>query len=278
MESRESESDRSWNGEFLWNEKLGNVRNLVRQALVTRQLMEHLPEPDMSFEILDMGCGQGTQLLELARRGYHVTGVDISSQLLSQAEEVLASESQAVRSRVQLLQGDLLKLDSVVGRRFDAVLCHGVLMYLPSLEVGLNAVASAVKPNGIVSVLTRNQASIAMRAGMTAKWQAALAGFEGRYYDNRVGVNGVRADKLEEVIAALGSFGVGLIGWYGVRLFTDHWGDVEPPEDFELLLAAEEEAGRRDPYRQLTSLTHVIGRRRLSPRSGGGSADHARGR
>jgi S-adenosylmethionine-dependent methyltransferase len=131
MESRESESDRSWNGEFLWNEKLGNVRNLVRQALVTRQLMEHLPEPDMSFEILDMGCGQGTQLLELARRGYHVTGVDISSQLLSQAEEVLASESQAVRSRVQLLQGDLLKLDSVVGRRFDAVLCHGVLMYLP---------------------------------------------------------------------------------------------------------------------------------------------------
>jgi S-adenosylmethionine-dependent methyltransferase len=135
-----------------------------------------------------------------------------------------------------------------------------------------------VKPNGLVSVLTRNQASIAMRAGMTSEWQAALVGFEGRYYDNRVGVKGVRADKPEEVIASLGSLGIGLIGWYGVRLFTDHWGDVEPPEDFELLLAAEEEAGRRDPYRQLASLTHVIGRRRLSPRSGGGSADHARGR
>jgi hypothetical protein len=45
-----------------------------------------------------------------------------------------------------------------------------------------------------------------------------------------------------------------------VRLFTDHWGHEAPDDDFTQLLAAEEEAGRRDPYRSLAALTHTIAR------------------
>jgi S-adenosylmethionine-dependent methyltransferase len=46
--------------------------------------------------------------------------------------------------------------------------------------------------------------------------------------------------------------------WYGVRLFTDHYGAAETSPDFVAILAAETEAGRRDPYRSVAALTHTI--------------------
>jgi S-adenosylmethionine-dependent methyltransferase len=252
---------KSWAGESLWHDKLGNVRNLVRQELVTRQLSEHLPAPSHGLSVLDVGCGQGTQLVELVRRGYSVTGVDVSAELLRVAESGLSKEPLEVRSKATLIHGDIHHLGLVVENPFDVVLCHGVVMYMRSLTESLEELTTVLKPGGLLSVLTRNRASIAMRAGMHGDWREAVHGFDARYYDNRVGVTGARADEPSEVIQAMEDLKIGLIAWYGVRLFTDHWGDVMPSSDFQDLLAAEEEAGRRDPYRQLASLTHVLGRR-----------------
>ena len=50
--------------------------------------------------------------------------------------------------------------------------------------------------------------------------------------------------------------------WYGVRVFCDHRDEPAPgPETLRPLLAAEREAGRRDPYRQVAALLHVVYRR-----------------
>jgi hypothetical protein len=70
-----------------------------------------------------------------------------------------------------------------------------------------------------------------------------------------------KVDNPAEVHSALTDLGLDLTRWYGVGFFTDHWRDVKRPEDFDQLLAAEEEAGRRDPYRKLASLTHYIAQR-----------------
>ena len=48
---------------------------MVRQELVARQLAAHLPAARPA-RILDVGCGQGTQLLRLAWQGHQVTGLD----------------------------------------------------------------------------------------------------------------------------------------------------------------------------------------------------------
>jgi len=40
-----------------------------------------------SSRILDIGCGTGRHAVELARRGYKVTGVDISSGMLAKVEK-----------------------------------------------------------------------------------------------------------------------------------------------------------------------------------------------
>ena len=152
----------------------------------------------------------------------------------------------------------MLSLGPEHARAYDVVCCHGVAMYLPSLEVVVAALVAAAAPGGLISILTRNRFGIAMRAGMSRDWPGTLAGFDARTYDNRIGIASVRADEPAEVGAALAARGASTVAWYGVRLFTDHWGADEPGEDLPALLAAEEEAGRRDPYRLVAAMTHTV--------------------
>lgn len=246
-----------------WRDRLGLVRDVVRQELVHRQLIANLPNPVAGdpVRVLDVGCGQGTQLIRLARAGYRVIGLDPSDELLGLAAASLMAEDQEVRQHVQLYQGSIEEW-RVAGDGFDVVCCHGVVMYLPSLADAIVNLVAAVRPGGLVSVLSKNRPNLPMRAAMAGNWEAALAAFETRSYTNRLGVEGARSDDPEEVLGALSAAGAEPISWYGVRLFTDHWGDVEPPTEMDLILRAEEEAGRRDPYRRLAALTHVIARRR----------------
>jgi S-adenosylmethionine-dependent methyltransferase len=240
-----------------WQEKLGLIRDAVRQELVSRQLSEHLPLPSSDIRVLDIGSGQGTQAIRLANLGYTVIGVEPSDDL----REVAVRDATNASNPPRFLKGSLENVSAEAGRDFDVVCCHGVLMYLPDLDSSIQSLMTFVRPKGIISVLTRNRASIAMRAGMQQNWQEAINGFDARYYNNRVGIDNVRADEPAEVDESLRSNGAKLLDWYGVRLFTDHWGDQSPPDDFELLVEAEYQAGKRDPYRQLTSLTHVIAQR-----------------
>ena len=79
-------------GEQNWHARLGKLRDVVRQEVVARQLDRELPPAPV--RIIDLGCGQGTQALRLARRGYDVTGVDTSPGLLAQFEQVQAMMKQ----------------------------------------------------------------------------------------------------------------------------------------------------------------------------------------
>ncbi len=72
-------------------------------------------QPGMS--ILDAGCGTGRHSLEFARRGYQVTGVDLSEQMLQEAKNAAASEN---------LQVDFIKanlVDLTLDKRFDLAVC-----------------------------------------------------------------------------------------------------------------------------------------------------------
>ncbi len=53
-------------------------------------------EADRSKQILDIGCGTGRHAIELARRGYHVIGFDLSESQLRRAREKAATAGVAV--------------------------------------------------------------------------------------------------------------------------------------------------------------------------------------
>lgn len=80
------------------------------------KMMEWLKLPIQSY-ILDLCCGKGRHALTLARTGYHVTGVDLSSELLQEAR---ASDPDGL---VNWIEGDMRALpdDKIFKERFDAV-------------------------------------------------------------------------------------------------------------------------------------------------------------
>ena len=242
-----------------WRDAIGTVRDAVRQELVARQLHAHLPSGER-LHVLDAGCGQGTQAIRLARLGHDVVGIDTSQELLGDARGAAADEPADVCARLRFVQADLLALDAAFAGAFDVVCCHGVLMYLPSLDEAVAALVAAARRGGLISLLTRNRASLAMRAGMSADWDEALRAFDATHYTNRLGIDDVRADDPADLCRALRAAGADTVAWYGVRLFSDHWPDAAPPDDVALLIDAEEQAGRRDPYRAVAALRHTIAR------------------
>jgi SAM-dependent methyltransferase len=247
-------------GEAEWRARLGTLRQIVRQELVARQLAAHLPAAP-TRRVLDVGCGQGTQLLRLARAGHLVTGLDSSAKLLADLAGSLKAETDGVRERVRTVRGEAGDLASLFSpASFDAVLCHGVLMYFEDPGPLLAALACTVAHGGVVSLLVRNGDALAMRPGLQGDWETARQAFDRPFYDNRIGV-AARADRLADLTASLAAQGLTVHAWYGVRVFTDLApSDAPPPEtgELEALLACEERAGRTDPYRGVAALTHVI--------------------
>jgi SAM-dependent methyltransferase len=239
-----------------WTMNLDKTRNVVRQRLVEAQLLEHLDGLPRGAEVLDVGCGQGTIAITLARRGFRVLGVDPAEELLERAR------AGARGLDATFVAGTLDSLADVVTRQVDVVCCHGVVMYLPELRPAVVALVDRLRPGGLLSLLTRNQAGIAFRAGMTQRWNDVPAGLDATHYANRVGVEHARADRPDDVAAACAAADAEVRAWYGVRVFTDHWDDVDPPGDIDALVRAEAAVGRRDPYRRVAALTHTIARRR----------------
>ncbi|CCK30644.1 methyltransferase [Streptomyces davaonensis JCM 4913] len=212
------------------------------------------------LRILDVGMGQGTQALRLARAGHQVTGLEQDTTMIAAARRSLDCEPDGIRERMRIIEGDGRDTGvHFLPGSFDVVLCHGVLMYVEEPDPLLAGMARMLAPGGLLSLLVRNADALAMRPGLSGDWTGALASFDTTAYRNRLGLD-VRADRLATLTATLAGIGAPLHAWYGVRVFTDTAPDDAPiPADVATLLAAEERAGRTDPYRGVAALLHLCG-------------------
>ncbi|MFI1099992.1 class I SAM-dependent methyltransferase [Streptomyces melanogenes] len=214
------------------------------------------------LRVLDVGTGQGTQALRLARAGHTVTGLESDPEMLRVAREALSTEPEGIRERVRLIEGDGNETGvHFLPGSFDVVLCHGVLMYVQERDAMLAGLARMLAPGGLLSLLVRNADALAMRPGLAGDWPAAISAFDTDAYTNRLGLS-VRADRLENLTRTLDGIAAPLHAWYGVRVFTDNVpNDVQLPaaDELDRLLAAEDKAGRTDPYRRVAALLHLCG-------------------
>jgi 2-polyprenyl-3-methyl-5-hydroxy-6-metoxy-1,4-benzoquinol methylase len=79
-------------------------------------LLDELKLPPGS-RILDIGCGTGRHSVELAKRGFKVTGVDISPQMLAEAEKAAAQAG----VKINWINRDAAVFKSK--EKFDAAIC-----------------------------------------------------------------------------------------------------------------------------------------------------------
>jgi SAM-dependent methyltransferase len=232
---------------------------------VARQLDEQIAARfpvGQRLRVLDVGMGQGTQALRLARAGHKVTGVEQDAEMIAAARAALAEEPEGIQGRVRIVEGDGHQTGvHFLPGSFDVVLCHGVLMYVEEPDALLAGLARMLAPGGLLSLLVRNAEALAMRPGLSGDWQGAIDAFDSDTYRNRIGVD-ARADRLDALSATLAGIAAPLQAWYGVRVFTDTLRDGEELPagwDYEALLTAEERAGRTDPYRRVAALLHLCG-------------------
>jgi S-adenosylmethionine-dependent methyltransferase len=241
------------------------VKGHVRTYVMHQQLLEHLPPP--AATVLDVGGGAGHQSFPLAEAGYEVTLLDPSPAMLDKARQRLQRLPAEAQRRVTLVQADgEHAVEAVQGRTFAAVLCHGVLGYLEQPESMIDQLCQCTAAGGMVSIMTGNAKTMAVRPALERRWDDALACFDVRTEIGVLGVPG-RADTVEELSELLQGHGVEALRWYGVWLFVDWLEfsgatlDASDAQQVAATAAVELEASRRDPYRQLSRVFHLVGRK-----------------
>ena len=92
--------------------------------------------------VVDLGCGTGALTEQLAARGYDVTGVDASAEMLSLAREG--------HPELKFQPGNAL--DFTLGEPVDAVFSNAVLHWIDAdkQQTMLDHIASQIKPGGLL--------------------------------------------------------------------------------------------------------------------------------
>jgi 2-polyprenyl-3-methyl-5-hydroxy-6-metoxy-1,4-benzoquinol methylase len=108
---------------------------------------------DRSVKILDIGCGTGRHDIELARRGYDVTGVDLSRDQLERARQ--KARKAGVKVRFRCADARHLKYR----QRFGLVimLCEGAFPLMETDEMNfqiLKGAYAALRPGGRIIFTT----------------------------------------------------------------------------------------------------------------------------
>ena len=96
---------------------------------------------DKSLRILDVGCGTGRHTLELTKRGYSVTGIDLSESQLNRAREKAENQNLTIDFRLQ----DAREL--TFDREFDMaiMLCEGGFPLMETDEMNYEILKSVTK-------------------------------------------------------------------------------------------------------------------------------------
>ena len=211
------------------------------------------------IRILDIGCGTGRHDIELAMRGYNVTGVDLSEGMLARAKEKASEAGVSVDFRM----GDGRSLG--FRDEFDLVimLCEGGFPLMETDEMNFNILKSAsdaLKEKGKLIFTTLN-GLFPLYHSVKDFLNAQASGDQATYGENQFDLMTFRDHNItkltddsgkelelesneryyvpSEITWLLKSLGFATVDIYGAALGAYSRNDKLTTDDFEMLVIAE---------------------------------------
>lgn len=152
-----SANTRPFYGSFAWAYDLLSDRPIASECAQISSLLSDRGLPS-DARLLDAGCGTGRHAVALAGRGYRVTGLDASADLIAVARQ------RAGAAGVAFITADLTALPPAP--QYEAILCRGVLNDLVDDRTRRNAFqafARALVSGGAVVLDVREWEATARR-------------------------------------------------------------------------------------------------------------------
>lgn len=112
-------------------------------------------------EVLEVGCGLGTDAINFARRGARYTGIDLTEASIDLVRRRFELEGFTADLRV----ADAEALPFAEGS-FDLVYSHGVLHHTPDTQRAINEVHRVLKPGGTAMVMLYHKNSYNYRVNI----------------------------------------------------------------------------------------------------------------
>ena len=223
------------------------------------------------LHVLDAGGGDASDSVPLALAGHDVTVVDPSATLLARARERAAAAGTTiatVEGAIEDLEDleDLADGRDVGGRgRFDLVLCHHVVQYLPGSEAAVAALAPLLRPGGRLSLMSVNPAGrVLATAVRLGDLTGALTQLDAPTMRAATFQTAVRAVEPEEGERSLASAGLAVEHAYGVLVLTTLLADdgrKDDPAVYSRLEALELALCDREPYHRTAAMWQRVARR-----------------
>lgn len=124
-----------------------NVLSAGHAPKIRRQIIQNFVKPDM--DILDIGCGTGSLLIDAAMAGVDATGVDISEGMLAVAQKRIADIG--LKDRITIHNAGVVEIDSLFAENsFDLIVSTLVFseLYAEERALALHQIKKLLKPDG----------------------------------------------------------------------------------------------------------------------------------
>jgi SAM-dependent methyltransferase len=136
------------------------TREYVEQLLRSRAEYAPWMDDELAYEacrgldVLDVGSGQGIDVIRFARAGARVTGIDLTPRHVELARAHLA----ALELDGTVVEADATALPFPDGS-FDAVSSNGVLHHVPEIDDALREIRRVLRPGGTLRIAVYNRNS-----------------------------------------------------------------------------------------------------------------------
>lgn len=160
------DGDEGWQGKLYSAHSDRFARAVARRKSYLLHMLASANAPH-GGNILDIGCGSGSYLEELARLGFTAYGMDSSGEMVRCAKRTLGN-------RASVLCGDSESIPFKSGQ-FDVVLCVGVFGYLLEDTTTLSEIHRVLKPDGLLMVNVENMMSFSNIDYVIRRWLRRFA-------------------------------------------------------------------------------------------------------